>query len=156
MFTKLHSSTNEKLFEKYVCNQIIRCEQNDRDTPQQSSVIEVSIALLCQLCSTRCTAIRIKNCLKSTSVIKVATIKHMDKFRYAKEAITCNHRINAFHYQCLYNSMYRYGKCSVHIKKKINKKPGHLGELVGPETYNLLCVALYRHLMSCINLKFCI
>ena len=29
MFTELHSSTNEKLFEKYVCNQIIRYEQND-------------------------------------------------------------------------------------------------------------------------------
>ena len=31
MFTQLHSSTNDKLFEKYICNQIIRCEQNDRD-----------------------------------------------------------------------------------------------------------------------------
>jgi len=45
---------------------------------------------------------------------------------------------------CPYNSMYRYGKCSVAYQK--NKKPGHLvnfnlGRLVGPETYNLLCVA---------------
>ena len=40
--------------------------------------------------------------------------------------------------------MYCYGKCSqCSISKK--KKPDHLvnpGELVGPETYHLLCVAL--------------
>ena len=36
---------------------------------------EVSIMLSCQLCSTRYTAVRIKNCSKSTSAIKVATMK---------------------------------------------------------------------------------
>jgi len=40
-----------------------------------------------------------KNCLKFTSVIKVATMKSMDNFCYAKEAIMCNHQINAFHCQ---------------------------------------------------------
>jgi len=39
---------------------------------QLLSETEVSIALLCQLCLTRYTAVQIKNCLKSTSVIKVA------------------------------------------------------------------------------------
>ena len=43
---------------------------------------EVSIMLHCQLCSTHYTAIRIKNCLKSTSAIKVATMKNTDNFNY--------------------------------------------------------------------------
>jgi len=33
------------------------------------------------------------------AVIKVATMKNTDDFCYAKEAITCNHQINAFHCQ---------------------------------------------------------
>ena len=41
---------------------------------------EVSITLRCQLCSTHYTALRIKNCLESTSAIKVA--KNMDDFCY--------------------------------------------------------------------------
>jgi len=48
---------------------------------------------------TRYTAIQIKNGLKSTSAIKVETIKNTDDFHYAKEAIMCNHQINAFHCQ---------------------------------------------------------
>ena len=67
--------------------------------PQLSSETEVSIALFCQLCSTCYTAVRIKKCLKSTSVLKIATMKNMNNFRYAKEAITCNHQINTFHCQ---------------------------------------------------------
>jgi len=38
---------------------------------------EVSIMVLCLLCSLHYTAVRIKNCSKSTSVIKVATMKNM-------------------------------------------------------------------------------
>jgi len=67
--------------------------------PQLLSETEVSITLLCQLFSTRYTAVRINNCLKSTSAIKVETIKNTDDFLYAKKAITCNHQINAFHCQ---------------------------------------------------------
>jgi len=37
---------------------------------------EVSITVLCLLCSPRYTAVRIKNCSKSTPVIKVATMKN--------------------------------------------------------------------------------
>ena len=40
----------------------------------------VSIMLYCQLCSTHYTAVRIKNCSKSTTAIKVATTKNMDDF----------------------------------------------------------------------------
>ena len=43
---------------------------------------EVSIMLRCQLCSTRYTALQIKNCLKSASVIKVATMKNTNDFHY--------------------------------------------------------------------------
>ena len=43
---------------------------------------EVSITLRCQLCSTRYTAVRIKNCLKSPSAIKIATMTNTDDFRY--------------------------------------------------------------------------
>jgi len=38
---------------------------------------EVSITVLCLLCLPRYTAVQIKNCLKSISVIKVATMKNM-------------------------------------------------------------------------------
>ena len=43
---------------------------------------EVSIMLRCRLCSTRYTAVRIKNCSKSTSTIKIATMTNTDDFRY--------------------------------------------------------------------------
>ena len=43
---------------------------------------EVSITLCCRLCSTRYTAVRIENCLKSTSAIKTATMKITDDFHY--------------------------------------------------------------------------
>jgi len=39
---------------------------------------EVSITVFCLLCSPRYTAVQIKNCSKSTSVIKVATTKKYD------------------------------------------------------------------------------
>ena len=55
-------------------------------TPQLSFETEVSFALLCQLFLPCYTAVRIKNCLKSTSVIKVATMKNTDNFRCTKEA----------------------------------------------------------------------
>ena len=38
--------------------------------------------LRCRLCSTRYTAVRIKNCSKSTSAIKIATMTNTDDFRY--------------------------------------------------------------------------
>ena len=41
---------------------------------------EVFIMLCCQLCSTCYTAVRIKNCSKSTPTIKIATMKNTDDF----------------------------------------------------------------------------
>ena len=51
---------------------------------------EVSIVLRCRLCSTRYTAVRIKNYLKSTSAIKIATMKNTDDFRFeGKSSCAC-------------------------------------------------------------------
>ena len=41
--------------------------------------------LRCRLCSTRYTAIQIKNWLKSTSAIKIATMKNTDVFHYKEK-----------------------------------------------------------------------
>ena len=50
---------------------------------------EVPIALHCQLCSTRYTALQIKNCLKSTSTIKLATMNNTNGFHYkGKPSVT--------------------------------------------------------------------
>jgi len=76
--------TYEELFEKHVCNHSSHHEKYDGSVPQSSSETEVSIALLCQLCLTRYTAVRIKNCSKSTSVIKAATMKSTNDFSSCK------------------------------------------------------------------------
>ena len=47
---------------------------------------EISITFRCRLSSTRYTAVRIKNCLKSTSAIKIATMKNTGNFRYEGKA----------------------------------------------------------------------
>ena len=61
---------------------------------------EVSITLRCWLCSTRCTAIQIKNCLKSTSAIKIAIMKSMDDFCYeGNPSPPKRHRINTYRCQ---------------------------------------------------------
>ena len=41
--------------------------------------------LRCRLCSTRYTAVRIKNCLKSASAIKIATMTITDNFHYERK-----------------------------------------------------------------------
>jgi len=88
MFTLSHSSTNQELFKKYVCNQSSHYEKIRLcRVPQLLSETEVSIALICLLCSTCYIVIQIKDCLKSTSETKVATMKNMDNFHCTKEAI---------------------------------------------------------------------
>ena len=56
-------------------------ERNDAACPSYINYClknEVSIMLRCRLCSTRYTAVRIKN----TSAFKIATMKNMDDFHY--------------------------------------------------------------------------
>ena len=76
---------NQELFEKHLYNPRIPKERNRAVHPNYINYrlkSEVSITLRCRLCSTRYTVVRIKNCLKSTSAIKIATMKNMDDFRY--------------------------------------------------------------------------
>ena len=81
MFNPLHSISNQELFRKHLYNLHIPKEM----VPHPNFInyhlkSEVSITLRCQLCSTHYTAVRIKNCLKSTSAIKIATTKNTDDF----------------------------------------------------------------------------
>ena len=85
MFNPLRSISNQELFEKHLCNPRIPKERNGAACPSYINYClksEVSITLHCRLCSTRYTAVRIKNCLKSTSDIKIATMTNTDDFRY--------------------------------------------------------------------------
>ena len=85
MFNLLRSISNQELLEKHLCNPRISKEM----VPRAPSYInnyclksEVSITLCCRLCSTRYTAVRIKNHLRNASAIKIATMTNTDDFRY--------------------------------------------------------------------------
>ena len=78
MFNPLHSISNQELFEKHLYNPHIPKERNRAARPNHINYrlkSEVYITLRCRLCSTHYTAVRIKNCLKSTSAIEIATMK---------------------------------------------------------------------------------
>ena len=84
MFNLLHSISNQELFKKHLYNPHVPKERNGAAHPSYINYClksEVSITLHCRLCS-RYTAVRIKNCSKSTSVIKIATMKNTDNFCY--------------------------------------------------------------------------
>ena len=82
MLALLHSITNQKLFEKHPCNPCIPHQRKEMGTSHYCLKNKVFITFHCQLCSTCYTAVRIKNCLKSTSAIKVVTMKNTDDFCY--------------------------------------------------------------------------
>ena len=85
MFKPLQSISNQELFEKHLCNPHILKEMVLRAPDYINNYrlkSEVSITLRCRLCSTRYTAVQIKNCLKSTSAIKIATMTNTKDFRY--------------------------------------------------------------------------
>ena len=85
MFNPLHSISNQELFKKHLYNPRIPKERNRAARPNHINYrlkSEVSITLRCRLCSTHYTAVRIKNCLKSTSAIEIATMKNTDDFRF--------------------------------------------------------------------------
>ena len=76
---------NQELFEKHLCNPRMPKERNGATCPSYINYhlkSEVSITLRCRLCSTCYIAVRIKNCLKSTSAIKIVTMTNTDDFRY--------------------------------------------------------------------------
>ena len=85
MFNPLHSISNQELFEKYLYNPHIPKERNRAARPNYINYrlkSEVSTTLRCRLCSTHYTAVQIKNCLKSNSTFKIATMKNTDDFCY--------------------------------------------------------------------------
>ena len=83
MFNSLHSNTNQELLRKNLYNLRIPKEMVLRPNFINYHLkSKVSITLCCRLCSTRYTAIRIKNCLKSTFAIKIATMKNTDDFHF--------------------------------------------------------------------------
>jgi len=84
MFTRLHSSTNQELFEKYVCNHSSHYEKYDGAVCPSYCLRPKHPLPFCQLCLICYTAVQIKNCLKSTSVIKVVTMKSTDDFLSCK------------------------------------------------------------------------
>ena len=76
---------NQELSEKHLCNPHIPKERVGASCPSYIYYClksEVSIMLCCWLCSTRYTAVQIKNCFKNTSAIEVATVKNTDNFCY--------------------------------------------------------------------------
>jgi len=91
MFTPLHTNTKQELFKKHVCNQSSYYENYDGAVrpgyrlklkyPLPFSVSYVRLVTYA--------AVRIKKCLKSTSVIKVATMKNTDDFLVTKRKRKC-------------------------------------------------------------------
>ena len=86
MFNPLRSISNhQELFKMHLCNPRISKEMVPCAPGYISNYClksEVSITLRCRLYSTRYTTVRINNCLKSASAIKIATVTIMDDFRY--------------------------------------------------------------------------
>ena len=76
---------NQELFKKHLCDPRIPKERVGASCPSYINYClksELSITLCCWLCLTRYTAVRIKNCIKNTSAIEVATVKITDDFCY--------------------------------------------------------------------------
>ena len=93
---------------------------------------EVSIMLCCQLCSTHYTALRIKNCSKSTSAIKVTkSMKNTDDFHYEGKPSHATAKLTSF----------------AASKDKLDTK-----EDTGKSVKNALHVLLYtkRHVDTCL------
>ena len=98
-FNLLHSISDQELFEKHLCNTCTPKERNGAACPNYinyhlKSEVSIMLMLCCWLCSTHYTAVRIKNCLKSTSIIKIVTMKNTDDFCYEgkpSRAITNRH-----------------------------------------------------------------
>jgi len=133
MFTPLHNSTT---VQKVLCNQSSHyAEIQWCCAPQLSSETETSIAFLCQQFSTHYTAVRIKNCLKSTSAIKVATTQKYGWFLLRKgshhmqppkiNVFYCQqrrmeHKVSPWRMHCIYCGM---PKCTSQAKAtSISKK----------------------------------
>ena len=93
MFNQLHSTANQELYEKHLCNQSGHYEKYKWHHPCLS-IIEWKVKYpLRFVVSYDYVAVQIKNFWKAP---KLATLKNMDNLCYTKEAITWYHQINTF------------------------------------------------------------
>ena len=84
--------------------------------PHLLSETEIFISLLCQIFSTCYIALQIRNCLKNTSVVKVATMKNTDDFCYAlKETISVQPPNQRFSLSAKMNGTGKSMKNALHI-----------------------------------------
>ena len=161
MFTPLHSSMNHKLFEKHLCNQSSHCKKIQMVLCAPVIVWKWSIHYAFrQLCLTSYTAIPIKNCLKCTSAIKVATMKDTDGFHYAKEAIMCKTKSQHFLLSAKMNGIQRRTLVSPWrmycMYCSIPKDTDHYQVmLVWRHQAGRQMVSQYKILLNRIFLKFC-
>jgi len=85
---------NQKLFEKYVCNQSSHSEKYDGAAhPSYRLKLKYPLPFSVSYVQLVTQQYESKPFEKHLCIIKVATIKNMDDFHYAKEAIICNHQI---------------------------------------------------------------
>ena len=99
MFNLLHSISNQELFEKHLYSPCIPKERNGAVHPNYINYrlkSEVSITLCCRLCSTHYTAVQIKNCLKSTFAIIIATKKNTDDFCFKGKSSHATTKLTPF------------------------------------------------------------
>jgi len=93
-FIPLHSSVNQKLFKKCICNESSHYEKYGWcRVPQLSSETEISVAFSVRYAQLVTQQYKIEKHLCNQG----SHYENTDD--YAKEAITCNHPINAFHCQ---------------------------------------------------------
>ena len=91
--------TQQELFEKHLYNLHIPKERNRAARPNHINYrlkSEVSITLRYRLCSTHYIAVRIKNCMKSTSAIKIATMKNTDNFHFERKPSRATAKLTPF------------------------------------------------------------
>ena len=88
--------THHYMFEKHPAIHAYRIKRARPSYINYYLKSEVSITLRCQLCSTRYTAVWIKNYSKSTAAIKVPNVKNTDNFRYEGKPsrATANHHFS--------------------------------------------------------------
>jgi len=85
MFTALHSSMNQELFEKHLCNQSSHYEKYDGAAhPSYRLKLKYPLPFSVSYVWLITLQYESRRCLKSTSVIKVAIMKNVDDFSLRK------------------------------------------------------------------------
>jgi len=92
IFNPLHSSTSQELVENHLCNQCSQYENNGRcHSPQLYLLLSESEASIVNYC-----ILNLLHSQRSTSVIKVATLKNANDFRYTKKPLHATSKVTLF------------------------------------------------------------